>query len=153
MHVPLKADYAVRAAVELAHRGEPTKCRVIAHSQDVPLKFLVNILSDLRQARIVRSQRGADGGYWLIRPAGELTVAEVMEAVMGPLTTVGGELPENVAHNKDLWVVLGTNIRTVLGSVTIADLALSNAPVEDVPLRDLPVQDAAVQDMQVGDAR
>ncbi|MFD4195709.1 RrF2 family transcriptional regulator [Amycolatopsis thermoflava] len=133
VHVPAKADYGVRAAVELARRGEPTKCRDVAHAQDIPLKFLVNILSDLRRARIVRSQRGAEGGYWLVREADKLTVAEVMEAVMGPLTTVGGAPPEALDYppgNEALarvWAALDTRTQAVLGGVTIADLVRGDA--------------------------
>lgn len=128
MHVPAKADYAVRAAMELARHREPVKCRDVAHIQDIPLKFLVNILSDLRRARLVRSQRGADGGYWLVRAADELTVAEVMEAVMGPLTTVAGEAPDALDYPPGnagltmLWMTLDSRTRSVLSGVTIADL-------------------------------
>lgn len=134
MHVPVRADYAIRAVTELARRGEPTKCRDIAHAQEIPLKFLVNILSDLRRARFVRSQRGADGGYWLVREATELSLAEVMEAVLGPLTTVAGELPQDLKYSnenaglRDVWLALDERVRGLLGSVTIADLA-SGAPV------------------------
>jgi Rrf2 family protein len=128
VHVPGKADYAIRAVAELARRGEPTKCRDVAQAQDIPLKYLVNILSDLRRARIVRSQRGADGGYWLMRSPDKLTLAEVMEAVMGALTTVGGELPGELDYLpgnevlSQVWVTLDLRIRGVLESVTVADL-------------------------------
>ena len=84
MRISARADYAVRAAVELAAAGDgPTKGDALARAQDIPVKFLENILGDLRHAGIVRSQRGADGGYWLARPAGEITVADVIRAV-GP---------------------------------------------------------------------
>src|SRR3954467_6168553 len=84
MRISARADYAVRAAVVLAAAGDgPTKGEAIAQAQSIPLKFLENILSDLRHAGLVRSQRGADGGYWLNRPAAEITVADVIRAVAG----------------------------------------------------------------------
>jgi Rrf2 family protein len=128
VHVTVRADYAVRASAELARRGVPTKCRDVAHAQGIPLKFLVNILSDLRRARIVRSQRGPDGGYWLVRAADKLTLAEVMEAVTGPITTVAGKLPDELVSTPgnevlhQVWLTLELRIRGLLDSVTIADL-------------------------------
>src|SRR3989442_13398442 len=99
MRISAKADYAVRAATELASAREgPTKGDAIARAQDIPLKFLENILTDMRQAGIVRSQRGAEGGYWLARPAAEITVADVIRAVDGPLASVRGQRPEDVAY-------------------------------------------------------
>jgi Rrf2 family protein len=98
MRISAKADYAVRAAVELARAGDgPVKGEAIARAQSIPLKFLENILGDLRQSGIVRSQRGADGGYWLNRPASEITVADVIRAVEGPLASVRGQRPEDIA--------------------------------------------------------
>src|SRR3954463_1880331 len=92
MRISAKVDYAVRAAVQLAAADgdRPTKGDTIAQAQGIPLKFLENILSDLRHAGLVRSQRGADGGYWLNRPASEITVADVIRAVEGPLASGGG---------------------------------------------------------------
>ena len=99
MRISAKADYAVRAAVQLAAAAEgPTKGDAIAQAQGIPLKFLENILGDLRHAGLVRSQRGADGGYWLDRPAGEITVADIIRAVEGPLASVRGQRPEDVAY-------------------------------------------------------
>src|SRR5512132_4291259 len=84
--VSAKSDYAVRALLELAQAGDgPIKGERVAQAQDIPLKFLENILIDLRHAGIVRSQRGADGGYWLARPADSITVGEAIRAVDGPL--------------------------------------------------------------------
>ena len=81
MRVSAKADYAVRAAIELAAAGEgPIKGDRIAQAQDIPLKFLENILLELRHAGLVRSQRGAEGGYWLARPPEEITLADVIRA-------------------------------------------------------------------------
>ena len=77
-----------------ADPGGPVKGDALAERQDIPPKFLENILADLRRAGLVRSQRGADGGYWLARPAAEVTVADVIRAVEGPLADVHGIPPE-----------------------------------------------------------
>src|SRR5438477_12737858 len=85
VRVSAKVDYALRAVIELAASGDgPVKGERIAQSQEIPLKFLENILGDLRHAGILRSQRGVEGGYWLARSPDELTVAEVVRAVEGP---------------------------------------------------------------------
>ena len=101
MKISAKTDYAVRAAAELAaaDEGRPVKGEALATAQSIPLKFLENILTDLRRADLVRSQRGAEGGYWLARPAGEITVADVIRAVEGPLASVRGEGPESLSYN------------------------------------------------------
>src|SRR5207248_836178 len=89
MRVSAKADYAIRAMVELAaNDGGPLKAERIAQAQEIPLKFLENIMTDLRQGSLVRSQRGTEGGYWLARHAEEITLAHVIRAVEGPLANV-----------------------------------------------------------------
>ena len=89
MRVAAKVDYALRACAELAAAGEgPVKGERIAQAQEIPLKFLENILLDLKHAGLVQSQRGAEGGYWLARPAEEITLAEIIRAVEGPLANV-----------------------------------------------------------------
>ena len=96
MKVSAKADYAVRAAAELAaaqHTGAPVRAETIATAQGIPQRFLENILSDLRHAGLVQSVRGAEGGHRLNRPAAEITVADVIRAVDGPLAAVRGERP------------------------------------------------------------
>src|SRR3954453_4553717 len=107
MRISAKADYAVRAAIELARAGEgPTKGDAIATAQGIPLKFLENILGDLRHAGIVRSQRGVDGGYWLnkpahavtIAPAQDVTTADVLRAVERPLASIRGQPPKHVGY-------------------------------------------------------
>ena len=136
MKISAKADYAVRAAVELAAApaGEHVKGERIASAQEIPLKFLENILIDLRQAGIVSSQRGPEGGYWLARPAEEVTVADVIRAVDGPLAAVRGERPEAVeyAGNAEglqrVWIALRTNLRAVLEAVTLADVVAGRLP-------------------------
>ena len=99
MRVSAKADYAIRALVELAAGADgPVKAERIAQAQEIPIKFLENILGELRNAGLVRSQRGADGGYWLARPAEEISLAQVIRAVDGPLANVRGGRPEEVEY-------------------------------------------------------
>jgi Rrf2 family protein len=135
VRVSAEVDYAVRACIELAHAADgPTKGERIAQAQKIPLKFLENILGDLRHAGIVRSQRGVEGGYWLARPAQEITVADVVRAVEGPIANVRGLGPEQVvyagsaARLRDVWIAVRANLRAVLENVTIADVASGDLP-------------------------
>ena len=135
MRISARADYAVRAAVELAAAGDgPTKGDAIARAQSIPLKFLENILGDLRHAGIVRSQRGADGGYWLARPADRISVADVIRAVEGPLASVRGGPPEEVAYDgaaeslARVWIAVRASLRSVVERVTLADVAAGRLP-------------------------
>src|ERR1700734_2635311 len=99
MRISAKADYAVRAVAELAAAdGEkPVKAERIATAQGIPLNFLENILGELRHAGIVRSQRGAEGGFRLAKPPAQVTIADIIRAVEGPLASVRGAPPEE-AH-------------------------------------------------------
>jgi Rrf2 family protein len=134
LRVSAKADYAVRALVELAASDEPLKGDLIADRQGIPLRFLENILGELRHAGLVRSQRGPDGGYWLAKPAGEITIADVMRGAEGPLATVRGEPPESTTYGgaaeglQQVWIALRTNLRAVIEVVTIADVARNELP-------------------------
>ena len=135
MRVSAKADYAIRAAVELAAAGEgPTKGDRIAQAQEIPVNFLENILVDLRNAGIVASRRGADGGYWLARPAAEISLADVIRAVDGPLANVRGVRSEQIEYAgsaeplRDVWVAVRASLRSVLEAVTLADLAAGELP-------------------------
>jgi len=138
MRVSAKADYALRAVLELAAaQGEgPVKGERISQSQDIPLKFLENILLELRHDGLVASQRGAEGGYWLARPPEEITLADVIRAVDGPRAKVRGSRPESVEYRgpavrlRDVWIAVRANLRAVLESVTLADLAAGNLPDE-----------------------
>jgi Rrf2 family protein len=142
MRVTAKADYAVRAAVELAaaSQGEPRKVDQIAQAQQIPLSFLENILTQLRSAGLVRSQRGPEGGYWLARPADEVNLAQVIRAVEGPLVGVRGQRPEEVQYDgsaeslKQVWIALRANLRKVLEHVTIADVAAGRLPKQVLAL-------------------
>jgi Rrf2 family protein len=135
LRVSAKADYAVRAAIELAvSDGRPVKGERIAHAQDIPLKFLENILLELRHAGLVRSQRGAEGGYWLARRPEEITLADVIRSVEGPIANVRGEGPQDVEYTgsaaplKDVWIAVRANLRSVLEAVTLADVARGELP-------------------------
>ncbi len=137
MRVSAKADYAVRAMVELASAGEgPVKADRIAQAQGIPIKFLENIMSELRNGGLVRSQRGVEGGYWLARPAAEITLAQVIRAVDGPLANVRGSRPEDVSYGgtaeplRDVWVAVRASLRRVLEAVTLADVAGRELPDE-----------------------
>ena len=135
MRVSAKADYAVRAAVELAAAGPgPVKGDRIATAQAIPPNFLENILADLRNAGLIVSKRGAEGGYWLARPADEITLADVIRAVDGPLANVRGLRSEQVTYEgsaerlRDVWVAVRASLRAVLEEVTLADLARGELP-------------------------
>lgn len=135
MRVSAKADYAVRAAVELASsEAGPIKGERLADSQDIPMKFLENILGELKHAGLVRSQRGTEGGYWLAKPPEEITIADVIRAVEGPLASVRGESPESLGYSgsakplNTLWVAVRANLRAVLDTVTVADVASGKLP-------------------------
>jgi len=137
MRVSAKVDYALRACAELAAANEgPVKGDRLAQAQEIPLKFLENILLDLKHAGLVQSQRGADGGYWLSLPPEEISLAEVIRAVEGPIANVRGQRPELVeyagpaASLRDVWIAVRANLRAVLEVVTLADLAAGRLPDE-----------------------
>jgi Rrf2 family protein len=136
VRVSAKADYALRAATELAvaEGSGPVKGDQIARAQSIPPKFLENILLELRHAGLVQSQRGVEGGYWLARPAAEITLAEVIRAVEGPLANVRGTRPESVEYEgaaeslRQVWIAVRASLRSVLESVTLADVASGELP-------------------------
>jgi Rrf2 family protein len=135
VRVSAKTDYAVRALLELAVAEDgPVKGERLAQAQAIPLKFLENILTDLRHAGIVRAQRGAEGGYWLARAADEVTLGEVIRAVDGPLASVRGEAPEDVAYDgaaenlRTVWVALRASVRSVVDEITLADVVAGKLP-------------------------
>lgn len=140
MQVTAKVDYAVRATLELAASdgGRVTRDE-LATAQDIPRRYLEAVLAQLRQAGIVVGQRGSSGGYTLGRPADEITIAEIVRAVDGPLALVQGKRPENVSYEgnsenlADLWVGLRAAMRSVMESVTIDDVLRGDFP-DDVQL-------------------
>ena len=141
MRISAKADYAVRAAVEMAAAGEePMKGERIAEVQDIPLQFLEHILLELKHARLVRAKRGAHGGYWLDRPPEEITLANVIRAVEGPLANIQDQAPEqtkypgNAEPLSEVWIAVRASLRRVLEHVTIADLRDGKIPPDVLDL-------------------
>ena len=138
MRISAKADYAVRAAVELAGApgDKPVKAERIATAQEIPLNFLENILGELRHAGIVRSHRGADGGFRLAKPAEDVTIADIIRAVEGPLASVRGGPPEETSYPGTsaalprVWIAVRANLRRVIEHVTVADVANGALPPE-----------------------
>jgi Rrf2 family protein len=137
MRISAKVDYAVRAALELAAAGDdPVKGDAIAEAQDIPLKFLENILGELKHHGVVASRRGAQGGYWLAKPAGEISLADVVRAVEGPLATVRGQGPESLKYKgeaeslQQVWIAVRANLRAVMEETTLADVVGDELPVE-----------------------
>ncbi|MBE1875910.1 RrF2 family transcriptional regulator [Myceligenerans pegani] len=142
MRISARADYAVRAAAELAAADHdvPVRAEALATAQGIPYRFLEGILSDLRRDGLVTSQRGAGGGYRLGQPAERVTIADVIRAVDGPLVFVRGKRPSDLEYQGpaapllQVWVALRANVRTVLEQVTLADLVTDGLPTE---IRDL----------------
>jgi Rrf2 family protein len=130
MRVSAKSDYALRALIEIAREQDerPVRAEEIGRAQDIPKGFLQAILADLRKAEILLSQRGQAGGWRLARPADQVSVADVIRAVDGPLVSVYGLRPEAVKYNdsaghlQDVWVAARTSLRDVLEQVSIAAL-------------------------------
>jgi Rrf2 family protein len=149
MRISARADYAVRAVLELAVRqggGDPVKAESIAAAQDIPHKFLEGILGDLRRAGVGDSRRGGGGGYRLARAAEEITVADVIRAVDGPIVSVRGVRPTGLSYAGSaepllpLWIALRANVRRILEGVTVADIAADALPE---PVRALAAEPAA----------
>jgi len=141
MHISAKADYAMRAllalaATETSGASGPVRAEDLARSQRLPVKFVENILVDLRRAGIVASQRGGGGGYRLARPASAITPADVIRALDGPLADVRGLRPEaatyegSAEHLRQVWVAARASLRSVLERVTLADVVAGRLPEE-----------------------
>ena len=136
VRISLKVDYALRAMVQLAaEAGErPTKAEQVSAAQEIPLRFLLGILSELKRAGLVRSQRGTEGGWALARPAATISLADVVRALEGRLADVHETplddltYPEPATLLRDVWMALRTSIRAVLETVTLADLAAGQLP-------------------------
>jgi Rrf2 family protein len=135
MRISAKVDYAVRAAIELAAAGgEPIKGEAIADAQDIPLKFLENILGELKHTGIVASRRGAQGGYWLAKPAEDVSLADIVRAVEGPLASVRGQAPETLTYKgeavplQSVWIAVRANLRAVMEDTSLADVVGGELP-------------------------
>ena len=129
MRVSGRADYALRAAIELAAAsGSHVTGEQLARAQNIPGTFLETILTQLRRTGLVRSQRGADGGFWLGRPASEVSLADVIRAVDGQFPGARGEPPEDVTYPgaaeplRRVWIALRAFGPTVLETLTLADI-------------------------------
>jgi Rrf2 family protein len=138
MRLNARVDYALRAVVELASAApgptSPVTADRLATAQDIPPKFLESILLQLRRGGVVNSQRGPEGGYWLARPADEISLADVIRVIDGPLANIRGQRPENLGYRgaaaslQDVWIALRASERQILDSVTIADVAAAKLP-------------------------
>jgi Rrf2 family protein len=135
LRVSARTDYAIRALTELAASGgEPITAQRISLAQAIPLRFLLNILADLRRAGLVRSHRGRAPGYVLTRPPAVVTLAEVIRIIEGDLLRVHEVTPEGVSYPgaaeplRDVWLAVRSSLSLVLGSVTLADVAGETLP-------------------------
>jgi Rrf2 family protein len=144
VHIPAKVDYGLRALLALTATGSAQTAEALAGEQSLPPRFLGAILADLRRAGLVASQRGSEGGYRLARPAAEVTVAEVIRALDGPLAEVRGHRPEAThydgaaEHLQLVWVAVRASLRDVLEHVTLADVASGTLPKAVVRLTSNP---------------
>lgn len=148
MRISAKVDYGLRALAELttleAELGRAVTRDQMATAQDIPIAFLENILLDLKRGGIVRSVRGQQGGFRLARPAEQITIADVIRTLEGPLASVRGVRPDELAYEGAatalpvVWVALRTRVREVLEGVSLADLAAANLPPEVVALTEAP---------------
>jgi Rrf2 family protein len=136
VRITAKEDYAIRAVLELARAGSGSvKREQIAEAQGIPITFLENILLELKRAELVETHRGPDGGVRLARRAADITIADIVRAVTGPLATVRGmrpaavDYPESAEPLREVWVALRANLRSILERVTVADLASGKLPV------------------------
>ncbi|MFE9934075.1 RrF2 family transcriptional regulator [Streptomyces sp. NPDC005533] len=146
MRISARADYAVRAALQLAASQDdgPVKAEAIAEAQDIPHKFLEGILNDMRRGGLVLSQRGGNGGYRLAKPARSISIADVIRVVDGPLVSVRGVRPPDLSYTGPaqtllpLWIALRANVREILDGVSLADVASSDLPADVSALADTP---------------
>jgi len=134
VYISAKVDYAVRALCSLASADKALTSETLAVSQGLPAKFLESILNDMRRAGLLTSQRGPDGGYRLARPADEITVADVIRPLDGPLAEIRGLRPEAAnyvgaaEHLQAVWVAVRASLRSVLDQVTIASIVSGDLP-------------------------
>ena len=145
MRLSARADYALRAAIELATAGGAhVTAEQLARAQQIPGKFLEAILTQLRRAGLVRSQRGPEGGFWLARPAEDISLADIIRAIDGQLVGVRGERPENIGYIgaaeplQSVWIALRANERAILEAVTLAHIVTGELPDRVVQLTNDP---------------
>lgn len=136
MHVTARVDYAVRALVQLAADGspEPVKAERLSATQQIPIKFLLEILRQLKQHKLLVSRRGPDGGYMLARPAAQIAIADVIRAVEGPLATVRDTSPAALDYDgptealRTVWLAVRGSLRHVLEDVSLEDVLNHRLP-------------------------
>jgi Rrf2 family protein len=137
VRISAKSDYAVRAVAQIAADGgidSPVKAEHVSQEQDIPLNFLLGILRELKQGLLLRSQRGPDGGYLLRRPASEISVADVIRAVDGPLAQIRDVSMNELSYEgpaevlPEVWMAVRSSLRSVLEAVSIADLVAGRLP-------------------------
>ncbi|HEY3955581.1 MAG TPA: Rrf2 family transcriptional regulator [Streptosporangiaceae bacterium] len=135
MRLSARADYALRAAIEIANVGDGhVTAEQVARAQQIPVKFLETILTQLRRAGLVRSQRGPDGGFWLARAADDITLADIIRAIDGQLLGVRGERPENIGYIgaaeplQRVWIALRASERAILEEVTLGQIVSGELP-------------------------
>jgi Rrf2 family protein len=146
MRVSARSDYALRAVAELAAApsGRPLTRERIAEAQDIPLEFLENILLELKHVGVVMSQRGSTGGFRLARPASEISLADVIRAVDGPMANVRGDRPELVdyrgpaEHLKTIWIAVRASLREILEETSVEDLIEGRMPPRVLELSHAP---------------
>jgi Rrf2 family protein len=136
VRLTVKADYAIRALAELAARsdGRPVKAEELADAQSIPRGFLLGILGQLRNSGLIISQRGHEGGFSFRKAPKQITLADIIRAVDGPLAMVGDDRPGEVTYDgaaimlAEVWVAVRANLRAVLEHVTLADLVAGKLP-------------------------
>jgi Rrf2 family protein len=151
LRVSARADYAIRALTEMAASGEPITATRISRAQEIPLRFLLNILADLRRAGLVRNHRGRTTGYVLTRPPAAIILAEIIRSIEGDLLNVNQATPDQISYPgaakllREVWLAVRSSLSTVLGSVTLADMARGTLPqaVEILAGRPDPPTDSA----------
>jgi Rrf2 family protein len=136
MRISAKVDYAVRAMAELAavDPNHPARAEDVAAAQDMPVAFVLTILGDLKRAHLVRSHRGRLGGYSLAQPAVEITIADIVRAIEGPLANIHDVSLRDLSYTgpatplAEVWMAVRTSLRSVLEAVTLADLVAGRLP-------------------------
>lgn len=135
MRLPNRTDYAIRASLELAaHPGAALTVATLAKSQKIPVRYLGAIMTQLRKAGIVIARRGPDGGYELAKPAAKIMVADVIRAIDGALTEVGGSRPEHLKYSgasaglAQVWIAIRAAERQILDQVSLAAVVTGKLP-------------------------
>jgi len=135
MRISARADYAIRAVIEIASKDpELVKSEAVSAAQGIPPKFLENILSDLRRAGIVKSKRGAEGGYLLGFDAADISLAHIIRSVDGPLAWVRDERPGAVTYTgsadglQEVWIAVRASLRAVLDHTSVAHVVNGEMP-------------------------